>query len=104
MRTVPVHAFFQHQVEEALEAFNVALHHVLIAGHGFRLGEENPEHPAYVVNHQRNTGLFCRFQQAVCQLRGPVGQGFVNTGCATSVRQAKPAAMAIGLPESVPAR
>lgn len=74
-----VHAFFQHQVEEALEAFNVALHHVLIAGHGFRLGEENPEHPAYVVNHQRNTGLFCRFQQAVCQLRGPVGQGFVNT-------------------------
>ena len=36
-----VHAFFQHQVEEALEAFNVALHHVLIAGHGFRIGEED---------------------------------------------------------------
>ena len=66
-------------MEEAFEAFHVAFHHVLIAGHGFRIGEENPEHPADVVYHQRNTRVFCGFQQAVCQLRRPVRQGFVDT-------------------------
>ena len=98
-----VHTFFQHQVEEALEAFNIALHDVLIAGHGWRIGEENPEHAADVIDHQWDTRLFCSFQQTVSQLSRQVGQGFVNTGCATSVRQAKPAAIAIGLPERVPA-
>lgn len=60
-----VDAFFQHQMEEALEAFNVTLHHILIAGHGFRIGEENPEHPTNVVYHQRNTGFLRGLQQAV---------------------------------------
>ena len=74
-----VHTFFQHQVEEALEAFNIALHDVLIAGHGWRIGEENPEHAADVIDHQWDTRLFCGFQQTVSQLSRQVGQGFVNT-------------------------
>ena len=66
-------------MEEALEAFHVALHHVLIAGHGFRFSEEDPEHAANVVYHQRNTRFFRRLQQAVGKLGGQVGEGVMNT-------------------------
>ncbi|MNE59596.1 hypothetical protein D3C80_1547020 [compost metagenome] len=31
-----------------------------------------------MVHHQRNARFFRRFQQAVSQLRGQIGQGFVN--------------------------
>lgn len=98
-----VHAFLQHQMEEALEAFNVALHHVLIAGDGFGIGKEDAEHAADVIDHQRDPGVTCRIQQALRQLVSQFSQGFMDPGCATSFRQAKPAAMAIGLPERVPA-
>nr|VUD26170.1 Uncharacterised protein [Salmonella sp. NCTC 7297] len=47
-----IHAFLQHQVEETLKAFNVARHHVLIAGYALGVGEENPEHAADMVDDQ----------------------------------------------------
>lgn len=58
-----IHAFLQHQVEETLKAFNVARHHVLIAGYALSVGEENPEHAADMVDDQRNIRFFGSFQQ-----------------------------------------
>ncbi|STT50524.1 Ferric hydroxamate ABC transporter [Klebsiella pneumoniae] len=70
--------FLQHQMEEALEAFNVALHHVLIAGDGFGIGKEDAEHAADVIDHQRDPGVTCRIQQALRQLVSQFSQGFMD--------------------------
>jgi hypothetical protein len=37
------------QMEEALEAFDIALHHILIAGDSFGIGKEDAEHAADVA-------------------------------------------------------
>ncbi|VTM18273.1 Uncharacterised protein [Raoultella terrigena] len=65
-----IHALFQHQVEEALEALNVALHHVLIAGDAFGVGKEEAEHAANVIHHQRNARVARGVQQPLGQLVG----------------------------------
>ncbi|MNB84446.1 hypothetical protein D3C75_313070 [compost metagenome] len=89
-RRCQIDTLFQHQVEEALEALNVALHHILIAGHGFGFGEEDAEHAANVVYHQRNTGIFCSLQQTVGQLGGTLSQGGMNTRLRHFVQAGKP--------------
>ncbi len=73
-----IHPFFQHQVEEALEAFHVALHHVLVAGDRRRVGEEQAEHAADVVDHQRDIPFLRRMQQACGQHLGQFGQRLVH--------------------------
>ena len=64
-------------MEEVFKALNVALQHVLIAGHFFCIGEENAEHATHVVNDQRDARIFCRIQQALRQLIGQLGQSLV---------------------------
>ncbi len=67
-------------MEETLKAFHVARHHVLIAGYALSVGEENPEHAADMVNHQRNIRVFGSFQQTFRQTGGELIQRFMNAG------------------------
>ncbi|EOB13225.1 hypothetical protein NBO_101g0001 [Nosema bombycis CQ1] len=68
-----VDALFQHQVEEAFKPLDIAFDHVLVAGHGWRVGKENAEHAADVIHHQRNTGIARGVQQTLGQLVSELG-------------------------------
>ena len=64
-------------MEEALEAFDIALHHILIAGDSFGIGKEDAEHAADVIDHQRDPGVTRRIKQTLRQLVGQLGEGFM---------------------------
>ncbi len=74
-----VDALFQHQVEEALEALGVATQYVLVAGYTGLIGEEDAEHTADMVHHQRNALLARGGQQARGQVVGQLAQLRVDT-------------------------
>ena len=93
----------EHRVEEAFEALHVASHHVRKRAHR-PLAEEQAEHAANVIGHERHAGGACRWRSgrpsgAWSSQRGWHGSPLRSRRASV----ASPAAIASGLPDSVPA-
>ena len=98
-----VHALFQHAVIKAFETRGVAGANLLEAADIIFLAKEETEHAADLINRQRNVALLRAFAQAFGQLLGLSVTASKKPGCEISARFFKPAAIATGLPDRVPA-
>ena len=98
-----IHPFVDHAVEKALEALRVAGHHLGVAVDPRLAREEQAEHPADVIRGERHAGAAAAVRKAPHQRVGRRSEALVEAGHRNRASVARPAAMATGLPDSVPA-
>ena len=98
-----VDAGLEHGVEEAPEAGRVARHDAAVVGHRAVRGEEEAEHAADAVGRERDARLARGALEAVDEAVRRLRERAWKPGRETPSSVASPAAIASGLPHSVPA-